>query len=227
MRPSLARTAPRSGPRPSVRPTMRASQRPRNKAGLEDARRSASESGVEDGSGRRSLARSRQSMIRVAAIGRVKGALSVDRPGGARGLAPRCPKHRRSVWASAERAHLDRDGEPLKPSRSTCLFSPTMKTRRRAAAGDDLLAEQAPPAPLDHPEGVVDLVGAVEVEVERVDGIEVDQRRSRTSGRARPWPRSWGRPKNAQPLLGDPLAETLGSSALEVVPEPSPTAMPS
>ena len=43
-------------------------------------------------------------------------------------------------------------------------------------AGDDLLAEQRAPPPLDHPKLGVDLVGAVDVEIERRDVVDVPER---------------------------------------------------
>ena len=73
----------------------------------------------------------------------------------------------------------------LWPRRSTRLSAVMTATRRPGGIDDDLLAEQGPAPSLDHPELRVDLVGAVEVQVERLDLVELAKRDPDRSGELR------------------------------------------
>ncbi len=112
------------------------------------------------------------------------------------------------------------------PSRSTRLSAVMTVTRRRAARRDDLLAEQGPAPALDHPELRVDLVGAVEVEVERLDVVELAQRdperRGQLGGRDAGGDADEARAPRRR--RARPRRRTISAA---VVPEPSPTIIPS
>ncbi len=57
--------------------------------------------------------------------------------------------------------------------------------------GDDLLADQGPAEPLDEVQLRIDLVGAVHVDVDRLDLIEAHQRNPQLRRQVRAWPATW------------------------------------
>ena len=87
--------------------------------------------------------------------------------------------------------------------------------------GDDLLAQQGPAPPLDHPEGAVDLIGAVEVEVERVDLVEVAEGNAERTGEGR-CRLAGGDADELEPFASQPACRAAGPSRWPSCPSQVP-----